>query len=160
MHEDESQPHAFQHLLAHKAPELLPIFRWLLAGPWLADGFFRELTRPPTVAELVRLKRMIKREGPRFNGLLASFVEASGQAPAVRVEAQLDRMLELDPSLWTHPNQVMDRPFSDSADLLVACRMRLEDVEKEEGRRRLVAVEGKLALAVRIEEKARQRRGE
>lgn len=160
MPDDESPLHAFFDLLRRQAPELLPVCRWLLVGPWLADGFFRESTRPPTVRELVTLKRLIHREGPRFNGLFASFLEASGRAPAVRVESHLDRMIELDPTLWTHPNQVMGRPFSDSADLLEACRLRLEDAEKQKEKQRLEAVEQKLALAVRIEEKARKRRGE
>ncbi len=69
------------------------------------------------------------------------------------------RLLELDPTLWTHPSQVLDRPFSDAAELLEACRLRLEDVKDEGEKRRLEGVEEKLAVAVRIEEKARKRRG-
>ena len=72
-----------------------------------------EHSRPPTVGELIALKRVVERHGPSMGGLLASLLAASGRSPAVRVEFQLDRLLELGPSLWTHPSAVLDRPVSD-----------------------------------------------
>ncbi len=125
--------------------------------PYLADIILTEHSHPPTVRELIALKRVVEQHGPAFGGLLANLLEASGRSPAVRVEIQLDRLLELDPSLWTHPSQALDRPVSDAADLLEACRLRLAEVA-EEDRSRLAGVEEKLERAVTIENKARARR--
>ena len=144
-------------LLRQQAPELLPACRFLILGPYLAGAMLSEHSRPPTVRELIALKRVVERHGPTLSGLLASLLEASGRLPAVRAEIQLDRLLELDPSLWSHPSQVQGRPFSDGSELLEACRLRLAEAPEEE-QSRLEVVEEKLARAVAIEDKARERR--
>ncbi len=155
-HEEDPVPALFE-LLGRESPELRPICRWLLLGPYLGSTVLGEYSRPPTVPEMVRLKRLIEQHGAHFNGLLDNLIEASGQAPAVRLATHLDRLLELDPALWTHPAQVLDRPHSDTAELLEACRSRMAEAGEEE-RERLAGVEEKLARAVRIEDSARARR--
>ncbi len=97
-------------------PGTLPVCRFLIRGPYLATTMLTEHSRPPTVRELMNLKRLVDRHGPTHRGLLAKLLEASGKLPAVRVEIPLDRLLELDPSLWTHPSHVLDRPISDAAE--------------------------------------------
>ena len=92
-----------------------------------------------------------------MGGQLARLLEASGKSPAVRVEIQIDRLLELDPAQWTHPSQALVRPIAGASELLEACRLRMESAGEEE-LGRLEAVEEKLARAVRIEDKARERR--
>jgi len=129
----------------------------LLPGPLLAGAVVGEPSRPPTVRELIALKRAVEHHGPSMTALLASVIEASGQSPAVRIETQLNRLLELDPALWTHPSHVLERPHSDVAELLGASRIRMESAGEEE-KARLVGVEEKLERAVRIEDRARERR--
>ncbi|MEM7353285.1 MAG: hypothetical protein AAF657_20990 [Acidobacteriota bacterium] len=154
---DESQLAALFDTLRDESPELIPICRWLVLGPWLASTVLPEHARPPSVSELVALKTRVERAGTHYAGLLEALLSASGAAPAIRIEAQLDRLLELDPTLWSHPAQVLDRPFCDAAELLAACRGRLEEAG-EEVRPRLTAMEEKLVRTVRIEDRARERR--
>ena len=156
MQNQDAMP-ALLALLHRHNPELLPICRFLILGPYLADALLSTHSRPPTVRELIALKRAVEQHGPYLTGLLASLLEASGKSPAVRIETQLDRLLELDPVLWNHPSQVLDRPISDAADLLEACQLRMDVVEDEE-KERLESVGEKLERVVRIADKARQRR--
>ena len=144
-------------ILRQHAPELLPVCRFLILGPYLAAVVLAEHSRQPTVRELITLKRVIERHGPGKAGMLASLLEASGKSPAVRVEIQLDRLVELDPSLWTHLSQVLERPVADAGELLEACRLRMEGVGEEE-MGTLEGVAEKLELGVRLEGKARERR--
>ncbi len=157
MRDDQDSLSLLLDLLRQHAPELLPACRFLILGPYLAGAMLAEHSRPPTVRELIALKRLVDRHGQVLAGLLARLLEASGKSPAVRIQIQIDRLLEVDPSLWTHPSHVLDRPFADAAELLEACRVRMEEAGDEE-RGRLVGVEEKLARAVRIEDKARERR--
>ncbi len=157
MRDDHDPTTALLDLLRRHAPELLPVCRYLILGPYLAEGLLGDLSRPPTVRELITLKRHVERHGGSLGRVLVRLLEASGKSPAVRVEIQLDRLLELDPSLWTHPSHVLDRPQPDAEELLEACRLRMADAEEEE-RERLEGVEQKLALAERLEDKARDRR--
>ena len=144
-------------LLRHHAPELLPGCRCLILGPHFAGPALNDCSRPPTIREVIALKRVVERHGPALCRPLADLLEASGSFPAVRAEIQLDRLLELDPSLWIHPAQVLDHPISDTADLLEACRLRIE-VAADEEKDRLQVVEEELARVAQIQDKARDRR--
>ncbi len=158
MPDDRDPTTALLDLLRRHAPELLPICRYLVLGPYLAQGLLADVSRPPAVRELIALKRVVEARDPSLGGVLRRLLEASGKSPAVRVELQLDRLLELDPSLWTHPSYVLEKPISDPAELLEACRLRMAGAG-EEKLGRLQGVEEKLARAVRLEDKARERRG-
>ena len=98
MPHDEDPNRALLDFLRRHAPELRPICRWLMLGPYICGNYLQEFTRPPTVRELVRLKRVIEGDGHRFNGMLRGLLEASGKSPAVQIEIHLDRLVELDPS--------------------------------------------------------------
>ncbi len=144
-------------LLRHQAPELLSVCRYLVLGPFFSEGLLGEHSRPPAVRDLIMLKRVVERHRPDMAGVVIGLVEASGMYPAVRVESQLDRLIELDPAQWFHPAYVLDRPISGASDLLEACRLRMAEAgEKERGR--LATVEEKLERAAQIEDKARKRR--
>lgn len=118
MRQDHDLFQSFLDLVRRQAPELLPICRYLILGPYLAQGLLAEHSRAPTVRELIALKRIVERHGPDLGGTLNRLLEASGKSPAVRVEIQIDRLLELDPSQWTHPSHVLDPPISDLGELL------------------------------------------
>ena len=102
MPHEEDPVSALFELLGRESPELRPICRWLLLGPFLSSTMLGEYSRPPTVREMLHLKRLIEHHGAHFNGLLDNLVEAS-KAPDVRLATHLERLLELDPNLWTHP---------------------------------------------------------
>ncbi len=157
MPDDRDPMTSLLDLLRRHAPELLPICRYLILGPYLAGAMLSEHSRPPTVRELIALKRAVDRHGPSLATYLTSLLAASGKSPAVRIELQLDRLIELDPSLWTHPSHVLEKPIPDAAELLGACRLRMEEAGDDESER-LAGVEEKLERAVRIEDKARERR--
>ncbi len=144
-------------LLGDHAPELLPTCRYLILGPYLSEGLLGDHTCPPTVRDLIMLKRVVERHGPGMTGLLTSLVAASGRSPAVRVESQLDRLLELDPTQWRIPAATLDPPAATASDLLEACRLRMEQATDQD-RGRLAVVAEKLERTVRFEAKARERR--
>ena len=138
--------------------DLLPVCRWLAAGPPLAelvlDG---ERGREPSVDELVKLLRLLALGEPALRATGRWLVAKSEHAATAEMEHGLDQLIATDPARWSHPTQVLPRPCPEFHRLLAACLLRLEDASGE-ARRQLEEIREKLERAVRIEESARRRR--
>lgn len=157
--------------LERQRRDFRPICRWLVLGPEMS-----RLVRPrqeditcPRLDELLDLLRLVDAKRPSLRPTVAWLAAGSSHCAALQSHLQLDVLLRLDPTRWTHPSQVLPKPRCANIELLQACRHRQRTADEtpaeapddpgcDDEAGRLAAVEAKLIKAVAIDERARRRR--
>jgi len=154
---------ALRHLfkvLAQQRRDFRPICRWLLLGPEVSRLLPRweEEAVPPRLDELIDLLRMVDQQAPDLRVVAIWLAAASPLFEGLQPHLQLEELLAAEAGSWSHPVQVLPKPRCPHLELLQACRQRQRSSDDENEAALLAEVETKLARAVAIEERARQRR--
>lgn len=143
--------------LEDQTTDFRPAVRWLMLGRTMAESLMSDFVREPDLDQLLGLMRLIKNEEPELIDTVTLLAASSPHAEQLRIEVQLDFLVDRDPGAWNHPVQILLRPRSPYGVLLTACRGRLERSDADSAER-LRSVESKLRRAVELEERARRRR--
>lgn len=148
---------ALLEFLKDQPQDFQPICRWLMLGSSLAQGVIPDHAREPSLEDLLELLRLLRSERRDLIDTATLLMAASPHAEGLRVEIQLDFLVERDPDSWNHPVQILLPPRSPYSALLDACQRRIESTGEDE-EHALYKVALKLERAIVLEERAKRRR--
>ena len=133
----------------------LPNLRFLLLGPYADTKLFTPaFCQEPTACDVDRLLLNLEQLGlTKIAEKLQILARREGH-PAERI---LDYLEGLEPASWSHPTQVLRRPWR-LGQVLELCRLRMQSAISTPRRERLGGVFKKLAQAQETEARAATRR--
>ena len=136
-------------------PRFLPKIRWLFLGPYAASRLLPPgLCTVPSAGEVHQLLDLLDGKGfPQISRVLQHLANSNCQN---RVERNLDYLETLPPKKWSHPAQVLDRPW-ELKYLLELCQGRMAGAG-EERRKKLATIIPKIERAIEFEANAARRR--
>jgi hypothetical protein len=134
-------------------PSCLPGLRWLVFGPYalskiFPEGFCMEPALPDIKKLVAELEKSHSRHGQQIKTLLRSD----------RALENLDRLESYPPEHWSHPVQVLERPWELDR-MRRLCQQLLSSGTTDASRRELLqSIDAKLAAAQVLEATAAERR--